>query len=159
MENIKICQVCKKELIRRKNERKIDFIKRKCCSHQCAGAMPNVEGRTHQARTSIKFVSYTRYGGSRLNIKKEHLEKWNCQLCGLEQTDYLPEFLYEVFPQEYIRVCGTCYCQSKLYDSFEEIKKLSKTIANYVTYELKPFYGQTTNFKSSFISLSTLDRR
>jgi len=155
MEDIRTCSICGKELVRRKNERIKYFNRRKCCSHKCAGAMPNVEGRDHTPKEHT--TTHTKYGGSRLTKKKVELKEWNCQLCGEEQTEGMPQFLYEVFPDEYIRVCGICYCQSKVYESFESIKRLSKTVANYVTYELKPYYGKTTTFKSSFLSLSALD--
>lgn len=71
--------------------------------------MPNMPAKDNDPFKGIKTGGWTKYGGERYGLKKEAIEDtWFCQACGMELPKELPPFLFEIYPQEYIRVCNIC---------------------------------------------------
>lgn len=53
---------------------------------------------------------WSRWGGNNMSIRKEHLEVWHCQICGMEQSEQMPQFFFELLPEsrDYVRICSIC---------------------------------------------------
>jgi len=57
-----------------------------------------------------KMYGWSKYGGSRDNIRKEQLPIWYCQACGEEQVKILPQYMISEDEEnvDYVRVCAVC---------------------------------------------------
>ena len=57
-----------------------------------------------------KVYGWSKYGGSRDNVRKEQLPTWYCQACGMEQVKVLPQYMVPTDKDnmEFARVCTLC---------------------------------------------------
>lgn len=57
-----------------------------------------------------KVYGWSKYGGSRDNVRKEQLPTWFCQSCGKEQVRILPQYMIPTDEDnmEFVRVCSRC---------------------------------------------------
>lgn len=71
-----------------------------------------MEGRAkEQMDDSIKKTgTWSKYGGGEYGVVRAEIEhEWSCQLCGAKQPRMLRPYLYQIFGNEYLRVCSVCY--------------------------------------------------
>ena len=56
-----------------------------------------------------KTGKWTKYGGAIGGLRKEHIEDhWYCQVCGDELPEEIKPFLFEMYPDDFIRICPNC---------------------------------------------------
>lgn len=63
-----------------------------------------------------KSGKWSKYGQPKYGLVKEAIDgEWCCQACGKTIPATLKPFLYEIFEDEYIRVCNVCmYMSAKI---------------------------------------------
>lgn len=79
----------------------------------CAKTSCNSQGRKKNVDYSVTRLkwSWTKYGGSRDTLRKEKLDKWNCQSCGREFPGELPGYMFplkHLNDKEFARICSDC---------------------------------------------------
>lgn len=50
----------------------------------------------------------SKYGGNRPNMTIAESPDWTCQACGLSQTKSIPFYMFEIFKDEFIKICPSC---------------------------------------------------
>lgn len=56
-----------------------------------------------------KTGKWTKYGGAISGLKKERIEDhWYCQICSEEIPAEIKPFLFEMYPDDFIRICPQC---------------------------------------------------
>lgn len=83
--------------------------------------------RTAQSRIYRSRYTWTSYSKTSPKLETKKKKTWHCQICGKEIPSELPGYLFEAFPEEYIRLCSDCQNfvnSSKCFD----LKKLIKEI-------------------------------
>jgi len=72
----------------------------------------------------VKKRGWSKWGGGRINLIKEHTDIWYCQACGEEQTIDCPAFMFP-FGENWLRICSDC--ESKVVHvkiiHFEDLKE------------------------------------
>lgn len=75
----------------------------------------------------VKTRVWTKYGGGRLMLIKEHPDTWYCQSCGSEQNKECPAYMFPLGDNNYIRICSECeHKVLHLRVTFVELKKINR---------------------------------
>lgn len=76
--------------------------------------MPNQPAKKDDPLRGKKTGGWSKYGNARYGLVREDLgEEWSCQACGNTIPRELKPFLYEIYKDEYIRMCNKCLYESK----------------------------------------------
>lgn len=74
----------------------------------------------------VKKRGWTKWGGGRLNLIKEHTDIWHCQACSEEQSRECPAYMFP-FGENWLRICAEC--ESKVFRirivSFQDLKRVN----------------------------------
>jgi hypothetical protein len=71
--------------------------------------MPNKHLDRSDPLYGKKSGKWTKYGGSIGGLVKEAIQDvWYCQTCGREMPKEISPFLFEVFTDDFLRICGIC---------------------------------------------------
>lgn len=95
----------------------------------------------------VKVYGWSKYGGSRDNVRKEQLPTWYCQSCGREQVKVLPQYMIPTDEEnvEFVRVCSGCKYtyEREDYTSLDDLTTIIRmpgqviTLANHVTIPIR----------------------
>jgi len=85
--------------------------------------MANQPAHKNDPLRGKKTGKWTKYGGAIYGLVKEKIiDEWYCQICGKSIPAELPPFNYELFPDEFIRICNICYCNLNNMGGAESIR-------------------------------------
>lgn len=97
--------------------------------------MPSQPAQKEDPLKGKKTGKWTKYGGPVYGLKKEKIvDTWYCQLCGDEMPAEWKPFLYELYPDDFIRVCNSCMqeqLKNKKVVTYRKKVTVIKTTARY----------------------------
>ncbi len=71
--------------------------------------MPNQPAAKDDPLRGKKTGKWTKYGGAISGLRKEKIDDhWYCQICSEEIPAEIKPFLFEMFPDDFIRICPSC---------------------------------------------------
>jgi len=82
--------------------------------------MSNAPAHKDDPLRGKKTGKWTKYGGAIYGLVKEEIQDtWFCQICSDEVPKELPPFNYELYPDEFIRICNVCKQKTDLVKQME----------------------------------------
>lgn len=92
---------------------------------------------------------WSKYGGGRYDLHQtKPTEDWYCQSCSQKQPLALEPYMYEVMPDEYIKICSVCVMS----DAYALTRHISLQTTKVTEYSKT--YGKKV--QETFISTATL---